>query len=153
MLGFLKVADVQHPQLGTLKWKSGLWRGVIDFGGRVRVPLTLVGTRRGPDDAALSMATSAEDAFAEMRGDLASALLEHAIVMAESDPEAVKSAAEAFPETPEQALQQAEFEAINVVPLDGLLTFELCCRVPWDDEHLLGGRFRRGEWVELSGSV
>jgi hypothetical protein len=153
MFGFLQATDLQHPQLGTLKWKAGLWRGVIDFGGRVHVPFTLVGTRRGPDAAALTMATGAEEAFVELRGALGAALLEHAEVMAEADPNTVETAAEAFPETPDQALEQAEFEALNIAPLDGRLTFELCCRVPWDDEHLLGGRFRRGEWVELCGSV
>ncbi len=41
----------------------------------------------------------------------------------------------------------------TVIRLDGQPTFELGYRVPWDDEHTIGARFRDGALVDLCGSV
>ena len=44
-------------------------------------------------------------------------------------------------------------EYLQVAPLDGILTVEIGYRVAWDEEHTLGARFRKGQLLELCGSV
>ena len=60
-----------------------------------------------------------------------------------------------FPDVagPDEALQRAEPEAVVVVALDGQIATEVCYRVPWDEEHTLGARFRGPRWIELCGST
>lgn len=48
---------------------------------------------------------------------------------------------------------EAKLEVVLVVELDGELATELCYKVPWDEEHTLGARFRGTQWIELCGST
>jgi len=56
-------------------------------------------------------------------------------------------------QSPVDALREAKLEAVLVVELDGELATELCYKVPWDEEHTLGARFRGTQWIELCGST
>jgi hypothetical protein len=126
-------ATVEDPQLGPLTRRRGRWRGEISLLER-RVPLAVVGGRRGPDEAALAIAHRASDEQAGARTELEAALADHR---------------EPYGETTEGW----SVEWVSVAPLDGALTLELGLRVAWDEEHTLGARLRDGRLVELNGSV
>ncbi len=154
MFGLFRTPDVSHPQLGVLTWKNGYWRGEIAFPGCGRVPLVLGGSRKGPDEAALSHAMAVPRDFRGIQAQLEQALFEHyescveAIRDGHLEPTDGKFHAL---ESPVDALREAKLEAVLVVELDGELATELCYSVPWDEEHTLGARFRGTQWIELCG--
>jgi hypothetical protein len=156
MFGFLKTPDLQHPQLGTLRWSRGCWRGEVALPGHPHVPLVLFGSRKGPSTEALSHASALLDNLAAVKKQLQHALFEHYEPYAEAVREGqMEPMEDEFPviSSPEHALEQAEPEAVLIIDLDGQLATELCYRVPWDEEHTLGARFRGERWVELCGST
>ena len=156
MFGLFRTPDVSHPQLGVLTWKNGCWRGEISLPGCGRVPLVLAGSRKGPDAEALSHGMAVPNVFRSIQAQLEQALFEHH----ESCLEAIrdghlKPTDGEFHEvkSPADALLEAKLDAVLVVELDGELATELCYKVPWDEEHTLGARFRGTQWIELCGST
>ncbi len=123
----------QDPQLGELTRRRGRWRGEVDVGG-ARVPLSLVGSRREPEPAALAIAGRVADELASARAALAVALADHR-------------------EPSGETADGWTVEWASVAPIDGALTLELGLAVAWDEEHTLGARIRDGHLVELNGSV
>lgn len=156
MFSFFKIPDVNHPQLGVLKWQRGCWRGEIAFGEYARVPLVLGGSRKGPDEDAIAHALALPQAYGAIRSRLENALFEHcepyteAVRLGELNP-----GDQQFPEVtnPEDALRKAHLEAALIISLDGAMAIELCYLVPWDEEHTVGARFRGEQWIELCGST
>ncbi len=156
MFSFFKTADVEHQQLGTLRWIRGCWRGEVALPGHPHVPLVVIGSRKGPSTEALSHASALLANFAAVEKQLQDALFEHYVPYAEAVREGrMEPMDNGFPVVsgPEDALRLAEPEAVLIIDLDGQLAAELCYRVPWDEEHTLGARFRGDRWVELCGST
>jgi len=156
MFKLFNTPDFDHPTLGVLRWSRGCWRGQINLLGHDQLPLVLGGTRREPDVEALSQATGVPAALARVRANLASALFEHYEPYAEAAREGhLKPENGRFPvvRSAEEALQAAKPIAVLIVSLDGETATELCYEVPWDEEHILGARFRGDTWIELCGST
>lgn len=156
MFGLFKTEDFQHPTLGSFQWARGCWRGVAALAGAQAAPLIVGGTRKGPDPAALNLAINLNQDLQSVEPHLKQALFEHYEPYAEAVQQGnLEVEHGAFPRvnTGTDALGLAEIEAILIVELDGALATEVCYRVPWDEEHTLGARFRGSHWVELCGST
>lgn len=156
MFGLFKTDNFQHPKLGTFKWVRGYWRGEVSIPGDEVAPLIIGGTRKGPDQQALQYAVNLEKDLQIVAPQLKKALFEHYEPYAEAVREGeLKVDDVAFPQVRngDEALGLAEVEAFLIVELDGTLATEVCYRVPWDEEHTLGARFRGHDWVELCGST
>lgn len=156
MFGLFKSEDFQHPTLGVFKWVRGCWRGETPLPGRRPAPLIVGGTRKGPDPEALKHAANLERDLQSVELQLKQALFEHYEPYAEAVQEGdlkVEDGAFLRVNNGAEALGLAEVEAVLVVELDGALATEVCYRVPWDQEHTLGARFRGAQWVELCGST
>lgn len=123
----------EDPKLGQLTRRRSRWRGHVELDG-ARVPLAVVGGRKGPDEAALVIARQAADELASVRSELEGALADHR--------EPWGASAEGW-----------RVEWASVWPFDGALTLELGLSTAWDEEHTLGARLRDGRLVELNGSV
>lgn len=126
-------ATFEDPKLGQLTRRRGHWRGHVELDG-ARVPLAVVGGRKGPDEAALVIARRAADELASVRAELEVALADHR--------EPWGASADGW------SIQWA-----SVAPVGGVLTLELGLSTAWDEEHTLGARLRDGRLVELNGSV
>jgi len=156
MFGLFKTEDFRHPTFGTFKWVRGCWRGEVSLPGGMVAPLIVGGTRKGPDHEALKHAVNLSRDLQNVEPQLKQALFEHCEPYAEAVHEGeLKVEDGAFPRVNNgaEALGLAEVEAVLVVELDGALATEVCYRVPWDEEHTLGARFRGPHWVELCGST
>jgi len=156
MFNFFKTADVVHPVLGTLKWRRGCWRGELALFGGHRLPLILAGSRKGPDEEALAQAIAVPGTLRDIQPQLGRALFEHYEPYAEAAQEGhLNPDSEQFPDIsgPAQALAQARPEAVVIVSIDGEIAAEVCYTVPWDEEHIVGARFRGSRWIELCGST
>lgn len=156
MFGLFKTEDFQHPTLGTFKWVRGCWRGEASLpGGKVAL-LVVGGTRKGPDFEALKHAVNLHQDLQSVEPQLKQALFEHYEPYAEALLEGqLRVEVGNFPTVVNgaEALRLSEVEAVLIVELDGALATEVCYRVPWDEEHTLGARFRGSQWVELCGST
>lgn len=156
MFGLFRTEDFHHPSLGTLQRSRGYWRGQISFPGVGTVPLIIDGTRKGPDSHALQHAINLPLDFAHIAPQLKQALYEHYEPYAEATTKGHLAAPrEPLPQVscPEDTLRLIELEAVAIIELDGELATEMCFYVPWDEEHMLGARFRGGQWIELCGST
>ena len=154
MFGLFKTGDFQHPTLGVFRWVGSCWRGEISLAGGTAVPLIIAGTRKGPDHAALRHAENFGRDFKTIEARLMHELFAHYEPYAESARQS-EIEANGFPQVRNggEALVIAEVEAVVVAELDGALATEVCYRVPWDEEHTLGARFRGPDWIELCGST
>jgi hypothetical protein len=154
MFGLFGAKDFQHPILGTFKRVRGLWRGEVSPLGGKLVPLIVGGTRKEPDHAALKHAENLDRDLQGIEPQLKQAFFEHYEPYAEAARQGELESS-TFPHVNNGAgaLGLAEVEAVVVVELDGKLATEVCYRVPWDEEHTLGARFRGTNWVELCGST
>lgn len=156
MFGLFKTEDFHHPSLGTLRWSRGYWRGQISFPDMGTIPLIVDGTRKGPDPHALQHAMNLPLDFAHVAPQLKQALYEHYEPYAEALNKGYLAARrEPLPHvsSPEDALRLVVPEAVAISELDGELATEMCFNVPWDEEHVLGARFRGKKWIELCGST
>ncbi|MDF1486643.1 hypothetical protein PY257_15900 [Ramlibacter sp. H39-3-26] len=146
----------EHPVLGTMHWRSGHWRTAVALVGGDPTPLILAGSRKKPDDAAISEALALPELLVKHRQQIASALFEHFEPYddAHTDRRLIDEDGE-LPgiRNPRDALEESELVAVLVKPLDGVMTVEFCFTTTWDREHTLGARFQRGEWLELCGST
>ncbi len=124
--------------------------------GTKSAPLIVAGTRKGPAPEALNLANNLNRDLQSVEPQLKQALFEHyepyALAVQQGD---LKVEDGAFPRANNgaEAFGLAKVEAVLVFELDGALATEVCYRVPWDEEHTLGARFRGSHWVELSGST
>lgn len=155
MFGLFKSHPFSDPRLGELRRTGGRWRGSLLL-GEITVPLVLTGSRAAPDPQALDIARSIPSGYPEWRALIERALFEHYTPYAE----AVAAGEAEPPETglpplvePSDVWPHTSAEFVQVTPLDGELTIEIGYRVAWDEEHTLGARLRRGQLVELNGSV
>ncbi len=126
---------LQHPELGPLTRSRGAWRGHVPLVEGVAVPLSIMGTRSGPDPEGLALASTIVDRLDRWRPSIAAALLEHS-----TDAGAVVD------EVPAPSF-------VAVITLDGVPTIEFGFEVPWDDDHTIGVCIRDDVVVETNGSV
>ena len=155
MFGLFKSAPFSDPSLGQLVRSRGLWRGTIllDSGS---VPLALAGTRAAPEPEALTIAREMPAQHVRWRHAIETALFEHYEPYAESLAAGEFEAAdESFASitSPAAVWPHVCLEYVSVTRLGGSLTTELGYTTAWDEEHTLGARFQRGEFLELCGSV
>lgn len=101
------------------------------------MPLSIMGTRDGPDPVAVALACSIPSGFEGWRSSIDSELRDHATT-------ADVAATASTPTIPCYAA---------VIALDGQPSIELGYQVPWEEEHTLGARIRGDRLVELNGSV
>lgn len=156
MFGLFKTKDYQHPELGVFNWERGCWRGHFAPAGGAAVPLIIGGSRQGPDHAAFVHAIRLGEDIRQIESQLKQALFDHHLPYAEAFQRGrLRLEDGPFPAMPDanQALALAEVEAVVIVELDDQLATEVCYRVPWDEEHTLGARFRGPRWIELCGST
>ena len=125
--------SVDDPHLGVLERRRGRWWGEVEIDGD-RVTLAVVGGRAGPESAALAVARGAADELGAARTELEEALADHREPWGTTE-------------------DRWSIEWASVAAVDGVLTLELGLQVAWDDDHTLGARLRRGQLLELNGSV
>jgi hypothetical protein len=155
MFGLFKTKDFQHPEFGVFSWDRGCWRGQCSLADGAPVPLIISGSRKGPDHAAFAHAARLGDDLQQVESKLKQALFEHHLPYAEALQRGdLTLESGPFPAVSDadQALALAEVDAVLILELDGELATEVCYRVPWDEEHILGARFRGPRWIELCGS-
>jgi hypothetical protein len=155
MFGLFRTPSFSDPVLGEFRRKGGAWRGEISL-GEVRAPLALPGSRAGPDTQALEIARSIPTDYPGWREGIEASIFEHyapyaeAIAAGEIDPPE-----QGLPRIsqPDQVWPHTSVEFVAVITLDGELSVEIGYRVAWDEEHTLGARLRKGQLIELNGSV
>jgi len=155
MSGLFRSAPVDDPQLGGFRRSRGMWRGTLLL-DEATVPLTLSGSRAGPDPQAIGVARSISSGFPSWRSAIESALFEHHAPYAEAAAAGDAVSSDSTPpgiDAPADVWRFATAEFVQVAPLSGRLTVEIGYRVAWDEEHTLGARLRDGRLVELCGSV
>ena len=153
MFGLFRSATIVDPVLGDLRHARGRWRGELTLAGTV-VPISLAGTRAAPNDAALAEARSLPSKFETFRPAIEAALFEH------YEPYADAVSAGELPklpgvhiEAPHDVWTNVSLEFVSIGPMDGVLTTEIAFGTQWDEEHLLGARFRSSTFIELCGST
>lgn len=155
MFGLFKKLEIDHPLLGSLVWHHGYWQGEIEIVNLGIASLFLGGNREGPDSSSVDEAIEVNKNFEVIRPKLMQELIEHYEPYAEAIRDGKYEVDTPFPDVVDgaDALGKAKLEAVSIVTLDGQIATELCFEVPWDEEHILGARFRGPQWVELCGST
>ena len=150
MLGLFKSPPVSAPGLGELQRSGGAWHGTVTLGGQ-SIPLMLEGPRSGPEHEALRLARAIPDQWSAWRQPISAALFEHYEPYGDAadDGESLSPKVDG----PGAAWSLAQIRSVSVTRLGGDWTVEIAIAVPWDEDHLLGARFRDGEWFELCGSA
>ncbi len=137
MFGRAKAFD--DPELGCLERSRGAWRGTIRIEPHGEIPLTVLGSRSGPDPDALTLARTIPAEYDRCRADIAAALSEHRSAGLDGD-------------EPTSFHEPAPSSAA-VIDFDRTPTIQLAYRVDWDDDHTLGACLRAGQLIELNGSI
>lgn len=158
MFGWFNTPTHEHPSRGRLQRRRGFWRGEImvqlPTHDARRVPWVVEGPRAAPADEALALT---EACLARVDFDwqpaVAQALFEHLSPWLETLRESGDSAPYLDVRAPDDVWPHVVPAYLAVVPLQGTLTPELGLHVAWDDEHVLGARWRGGRLLELNGSL
>lgn len=149
MFALFRSPAFEHPALGTLRRKAGMWRGSTRPEGRIDVPLILPGGVTQPDPASVALVQELASVLPEWRSSIAAALFGHLEPYAQADDDS----AFAHVRLPEDVWPHVRLCHVSVFELSGMLTLELGYEVDWDEEHTLGARFQQGKLVELNGST
>jgi hypothetical protein len=158
MFGWLKAKPIDDPQLGTLQWKHGYWRGSIAFPGLDAVELRIHGDSGAPDGASLALARQVATRFEDWRPQVEAALFEHYEAYRDGIPRD-QQVEEGLPDLAAASAVWAHVEPVYVLagPLRGAPApgpiVELAYRTGWDIEHTVAARLQDGRLVELCGSV
>ena len=149
LLDFFRPAPPhEDPQLGSLLYSGGRWRGIIELEEGKRVPLFLPGARSGPVPQALQLAQTAADSWTRVRSDVANELFEHYTNGRDGG----------VPDLPDIALpsdvwSHVTLSSVEIGPHRSLDEVQVAIRTAWDDEHTLGALMRDGVLVGLNGSI
>ena len=152
MFGFFRSAVIVDPKLGTLRHARGGWHGELKLSGTV-IPVYLAGTQAAPGDSALAEARSLSSKFESLRPAIEAALFEHYQPYADAASMGDLPKSVAAIESPNDVWPHVSVQFVSIEPMDGVLTTEIAYATAWDEEHLLGARFRAGKFLELCGSV
>ncbi len=156
MAGLFGSSHFDDPVIGRLKRSGGVWRGTLAVGETPGVPLTLFGSGREPDAAALEAARQIGASFDAWRPSIQQALFDHYTPYAEATSEGDRNEqgmGTPVLRTPEKVWSHASLQSVAIVKMGGVVTTELAYAASWDDDHLLGARFQSGRLVDLCGSV
>ena len=154
MFGLFNTRDIEHPQIGTLKWRRGRWEGSLPLPELGTVRILIGGSKKGLLPEAEADTLRLAGVVLTWKAQIAQALFDHAepyIAASDAEPHLgqntinIQDAAAAW--------DKASLQAVVVEPMDGVMTTELCFTTAWDEEHTLGARFQRGQWLELCGST
>ena len=149
ILDFLRAPPPrQHPQLGSLQYSRGRWRGSIDLLGGARIPVSLPGPRGGPLPEGLRLAERAPDWWARVRPAVEKELYEHYTAGRDggvADLPDIASSGDVW--------THVTLSSVEIQPHRSLDELQVAIRAAWDDEHTLGALVRDASLVELNGSI
>lgn len=154
MFSLFKRPQQVDAVLGPLEYRRGLWRGQFRLNDET-VPMSLVGSRGGPDPDAIELAKALALHYPSWQPALAAALHEHYSIYADAVASGDLTPEDELPAVggPGDVWPHVQADFVLIAPLDSLLTLEIGYRVDWDVEHTLGARWRDGRLIELNGSV
>jgi len=156
MFGLFRSRKFADANFGELFYEGGYWRCLTVLDPCGEVPLAIAGSNEGPDSLALAEAYQLRSRFPNWQAPVAKALFEHF----EPYAEAFKDGD--FPEfhenllnieTATDALSRSMLRFVAISPISGIITTELGYETEWDEEHMLGVRFKGEKFFELCGST
>ncbi len=151
MAGFFKSPTIEDPVLGIVERARGSWRCLLPLGDAQKIPLSLFGSNREPDPAALEAARQIAPAWSAWRPHIQQALFDHYTPYAEAASE--EGITMPVIVAPERVWAHVSLQSVAITKLSGAITTELVYAAAWDDDHMLGARFQAGRFIELCGSV
>lgn len=147
MFGLFKSPSFHDATLGALQRRGGYWRGTISVAEQT-VPLLITGGKDQPDAGALALAQALPAQYAGFKSVIEQALFEHYEPYGGDNENGVPKLTDAS-----QVWPQVQLVHVLVDTVDKAMTVELGYTAAWDEEHMLGARFRDGKLLELNGSV
>jgi hypothetical protein len=156
LFGFLRPEPFKHPQLGTLLWSGGYWRGALDVPSHGVTQVLLAGSRSGPEISAAELASQFSSRYPSLIPAIERALIEHYAPYQEAVAAGeFREAPGPFPtiKVPSAVWPHVKLEYILIEPLSGVMAVEMAYTTSWDLEHTLGARFGNWQFLELCGSV
>jgi len=149
ILDFVKAPEPrEHPRLGTLRYRSGRWRGTIALEESKGVALLIPGGRGGPDPGALDSAERAAGWWGAARASVAKELFEHYSNGKDGGLPAIEGLA-----APDAVWRHVRISSVQVRPFQGANEILVALHTAWDEEHTLGAHLREEALVELNGSI
>ena len=149
VLDFLKAPEpLVHPRLGTLRYRSGQWRGTIALEESKDVALRIPGGRDGPDAGALESAERVAGWWSAARASVAKELFEHHANGKDAGLPAIEGLA-----APDAVWRHVRISSVQVRPFRAANEILVALHTAWDEEHTLGAHLREGTLVELNGSI
>jgi Domain of unknown function (DUF6985) len=156
MFGLFKSEPVLDLQLGELRRSGGHWRGSLELVPCGTFRLSLAGSRKAPDAAALRLAKELPGRFKALMPAIQGGLFEHYAPYKEAVDEGEHT------ESPCPNIAGAEGVWPYVTPAHVLIepirrgdspTVEIAFSVEWDVEHTVAAMYRDWQFIELNGSV
>ena len=156
MFGLFRSEPVRDAQLGELRRSGGHWKGSLELAPCGTFRLSLAGSRKAPDSAALALAKELPGRFKALMPKIQGGLFDHHAPY--------KEAVDAGEQTGSPCPNIAGPEGVwtYVTPAHVLIepirlgdspTVEIAFRVEWDVEHTVAAMYRDWQFVELNGSV
>ena len=138
----------EDPQLGSLLYSGGRWRGTVKMEEGKRTPLFLPGTRTAPAPEALQLAQKTTEWWIRVRPDVERELYEH---YSNGRDGGVPD----LPDIPRpnDVWSHVTLSSVEIGPHKSLDEFQVAIRTAWDEEHTLGALVRGGALVGLNGSI
>jgi hypothetical protein len=145
---FRAPAPHHEPNLGSLLYSRGKWRGTVELESGHAIPLFLPGTRQAPLSEAVQVARHAGDWWTRARPDVARELFDHY----SNGRDAGIPDLPDIP-TPNDVWPHVTLSSVEVKPHSSLDEFMVAIRTAWDDEHTLGALVGDGTLLGLNGSI
>lgn len=146
------------PRLGELRYAFGKWtsRDAKIF-GESAVPLRLPGDRSGPSPHALRVLKQTEEAFEELKQEIATKLFELYENLADGADltELSEELGHPFPKlgAASQVWQHVKLKRVWIGAYGKANDIELAWFADWEVEHTAGAVMREGKLVDFSASV
>lgn len=149
-------AEIEHPALGTLRYKSRTWRGHVELTGLPPAELWLPGDESGPTPAAATTAVELRTRWPQLQAKLTIELFEH--YEPYRDSMGTDSATNDDGEFPlmhhsSEVWDHVHEPLVRVVMVGATPELRLALSTEWDVEHTLGFSIRDWTLRDFSGSV
>ena len=141
-------APQQHPQLGSLEYAGGHWRGSVELERGSRITLFLPGTRDGALPDGVHLAVAAPSSWTRVRPAVEAELYAHYSAL---DAAEVSGLPELASST--DVWKHVTLSSVQIGPHRRLDEFQVAIRTAWDDEHTLGALVCDSVLAELNGSI